>query len=189
MASERKPELWEQQPGEGTQAFKAFVAYRDSGIDGKARSIRVTAQSITKADGRPYNPGTLLNWSNKYHWQERIKSFDAYLDRQAQEELRRGRINMLKKHINAAEKMLDKALKAYQNIPLEEMTYKDVVSIVDSATKLERLSRGDVTERTEAKQTVSAKVESAVDLRPDLSSLTDEELSQLEGIVDKLSGK
>ena len=64
--------------------------------------------------------------------------------------------------------------------------------MVDVAAKLERLSRGEVTERTEGKQTIAGKVqtESVRKLEAvDLDKLTDEELEQLYETVAKLAAE
>ena len=192
MAKKRTepPELWERQPGEGPQAFKAFAAYRDSGIDGKRRSLQKTAESLTKRDGTPYSPGTLKEWSRKHSWQMRVDAFDQEMDRQVQEELRKGRASMLKNHVGIAQAMLTKALKALKRIPEDELTAQDIARIVDTAAKLERISRGEATERTEGKQTIAGEVrtEAVLEMQNlDLSVLTNGELDQLGELVGKLA--
>lgn len=186
------PALWERQPGEGPQAFKAFAAYRDSGIDGKRRSLQKTAEKLTKRDGTPYSPGTLKEWSRKHNWQIRVDAFDQEMDRQVQEELRKGRTAMLKNHVGIAQAMLAKALKAMQRIPDDELTAQDVARIVETASKLERISRGEATERTEGKQTIAGEVrtEAVLEMQNlDLSVLTNGELDQLGEIVGKLAAE
>lgn len=184
------PALWERQPGEGSQAFKVFAAYRDSGIDGKRRSLQKTAEKLTKRDGKPYSVGTLKEWSRKHNWQMRVDAFDREMDRQVLEELRKGRTAMLKNHVGIAQAILAKALKAMQRIPDDKLTAQDVARIVETASKLERISRGEVTERTEGKQTIAGEVrtEAVLEIRNlDLSVLTNGELDQLEEIIGKLA--
>lgn len=193
MAVKKKEEIkpWDRQPGEGTQAFKAFTAYRDSGINGARRSLQKTAASLIKRDGTPYSTGTLTEWSGKYNWQARVNAFDDDLDRLSQEEIRRGVVAMAKEHISMAKEVRDTAMEALRILPRQEMSASDIVKMLDFSVKTERLSRGDVTERTEAKQTVGGKVQLAaeVGVRPDLKNLSDEELIQLEGIINKLSAE
>lgn len=182
--------LWERQPGEGPQAFKAFAAYRDSGIGGQRRSLTKTAQSLKKSDGTPYSDGTLKQWSWKHNWQERVDAFDEYMDKQMQDELRKGRAAMLKNHVDIAQAMLVKALKGLQKIPPEELTAQDIARMVDIAAKLERISRGEATERTEGKQTIAGDVrtEAVLEMQNiDLSVLTNGELDQLGELVGKLA--
>lgn len=185
------PELWERQPGEGPQAFKAFAAYRDSGINGQRRSLQKTAENLTKRDGTPYSPGTLKEWSRQHQWQMRVDAYDQEMDRLMQEELRKGRAAMLKNHVGIAQAMLTKALKALQRIPVDELTAQDVARMVDIASKLERISRGEATERTEGKQTIAGDVrtEAVFEMQNlDLSVLTNGELEQLGELVGKLAG-
>ena len=184
------PELWERQPGEGPQAFNAFAAYRDSGIDGKRRSLQKTAESLTKRDGSNYSVGTLKEWSRKHNWQMRVDAFDQEMDRQVQEELIKGKTAMLKNHIGIAKAMLTKALKGLQRMPDDELTPQDVARFVDTGSKLERISRGETTERTDGKQTIAGDVRTDTVLQLqnfDFSGLTDEELEQLGKLVTKLA--
>lgn len=177
------PELWERQKGEPSTAFDAFRAYRDSGIGGAKRSIQKTALSLTKKDGTLYSYATLKVWSHKYKWRTRVDAYDADMDRQTQDELRKGRVAMLKNHVGIAQAMIRKALQALQRIPAEELTAQDIARIVDTAAKLERISRGEATERTESKQTITGEVRAEVDL----SVLTNGELDQLGELVRKLA--
>lgn len=184
------PELWDRQPGEQAAAFKVFAAYRDSGIGGARRSLQKTADSLTNRNGEPYSVGTLKGWSRKYKWQMRVDAYDDYMDRLTQEELRKGRAAMLKNHVGIAQAMLKKALQALQRIPADELTAQDVARIVDTAAKLERISRGEATERTEGKQTIAGEVrtEAVLEMQNlDLSVLTNGELDQLGDLVRKLA--
>jgi hypothetical protein len=68
-------DLWDRQPGEGDEAWEAFVTYRDSGLeDGARRSTRRTARELDKSH-------TLIGqWSGNYEWQLRTQAFDRNLD-------------------------------------------------------------------------------------------------------------
>ena len=178
------PEPWERQDGEGPQAFRAFCAYRDSGANGAKRSLTKTAQNLTKNDGSPYSDGTMKAWSRKFNWQERVAAWDEEMDRQVREELTKGITNMRKNHADIARAMLTKALKAMQKIPDDELTPADVTRMVDIASKLERMSRGEATERIEGKQTIAGEVSLS---QIDLSKITEEELAKLDEIAGKIS--
>ena len=120
----------------------------------------------------------------------RVDAFDQEMDRQVQEELRKGRAAMLKNHVGIAQAMLTKALKALQKLPVDELTAQDIARIVDTAAKLERISRGEATERTEGKQTIAGDVrtEAVLEMQNlDLSVLTNGELDQLGELVGKLA--
>ena len=168
---------WDRQPGEGPQAFRAFAAYRDSGANGAKRSLQKTAESLTKSNGEPYSVGTLKDWSRKWSWQARVDAWDDEQDREIQRELVKGIAQMRKNHVGTAKAMLEKALLALRRIPVDEMTPTDVARLVDVAAKLERISRGEVTERTEGTQTIAGEVSLH---QIDLSKVTDEELAALD---------
>jgi hypothetical protein len=97
---------------------------------------------------------------------------------------------MRKNHALLASQMIKKAAKRLLTIPEEEITATDIVRLVDVGVKIERLSRGESTENKqisgEAKITHQGevKVRSPGDLN--LSSLSDEELVELEQLLEKL---
>jgi len=152
-------------------------------VGGARRSLTKTAQNLTKSDGQPYSDGTLKQWSRKWNWRERVAAWDDEMDRQTREELAKGITEMRKNHVGIAKAMLVKALQALQKLPAEELSPRDVATMVDVAAKLERLSRGEATERTEGKQTIAGEVSfSAIDL----SKVSDEELAALDAITGKI---
>ena len=62
--------------------------------------------------------------------------------------------------------------------------------MVDIASKLERLSRGEATERTEGKRTIAGTVQANLKMPEiDFSGLTDSELEQLDEFIYKLAAE
>ena len=59
---------------------------------------------------------------------------------------------MRKRHADIASAMLIKAAKALARIPEDEIKAADVSRMVETASKLERISRGDVGEVVEERQ-------------------------------------
>jgi hypothetical protein len=92
---------------------------------------------------------------------------------------------MRKNHADIAASMLVKALKALKRIPVEEMTAQDISKMVDVATKLERISRGEPTEKTENKTELAGGINITA---LHLSDLSDDELSQLDLLASKIAG-
>ena len=137
MAKVNTPDPWERQPGETTRAYEAFVMYRDMGAD---RSLRKVVQKLGK------NFTTIGEWSGKYKWVDRVAAWEQEQDRvnrQAQlDEIKK----MRKRHADLANAILIKAAKALQRIPDDDIKATDVSRMVDVASKLERISRGDVGE-------------------------------------------
>lgn len=74
---------WEQQPGESSEAYAAFRAYRDLGPD---RSIlKAYAQLRPKAGSRkapaPANaPGSWKRWAQQWRWKERVEAYDRRME-------------------------------------------------------------------------------------------------------------
>lgn len=169
-----KPEPWERQESESAQAFQGFALYRDMGA---GRSLAKVAQELGKSKA------LMERWSVRWQWGQRAEAWDEELDRQLRRELTKGVVEMRKNHADIARAMLSKSLEALQRIPIEKMGPKDIATMVDVASKLERISRGEATERTEGKQVVTGEVSVQ---KINLSSLSDDELSDLERLLDKL---
>lgn len=133
------PEPWERQVGESGKAFEAFAIYRDM----SNRSCRKVAEQLGKSNG------LIERWSRNHDWQKRVAAWDAEQDRIA----RQSQIDEIKKmrrrHADLASAMLVKAARALQRIPEDEIKAGDVSRMVDTAAKLERISRGDAGEVVE----------------------------------------
>lgn len=144
MAKANTPKPWERQPEEKPKPFEAFCIYRDMGIE---RSIRKVAAKLGKSD-------TLIGrWSKDNKWVERVTAWDDEQERKereiAQKEQAKAIREMRKKHADLASAMLIKAAKALAKIPDDEIKAGDMTRMVDVASKLERISRGDVGEVVE----------------------------------------
>lgn len=171
------PKLWERQEDESAQAFQGFATYRDMGAE---RSLAKVARKLGKSKA------LMERWSTRWQWKVRVDAWDDELDRQSRQALAKGITKMRKNHVTIAKAMLSKAFKALQNIPIDEMTSKDVSTMVDVATKLERISRGEVTERTEGKQTIAGEVSLDYTNSINLSNISDKELAALDAITRKI---
>lgn len=133
-------EPWERQPGETAKAFEAFALYRDMGA---TRSVRNVAQVLHKSSTQ------IGRWSSAFNWPERATAWDAEQDRRAREKQVQEIAKMRSRHTKIAESMLLKAAKALQKMSEEDMKPVDITRMVDVATQLERLSRGDTTDSIE----------------------------------------
>ena len=129
------PEPWERQQGETSRAYEAFAAYRDMGPD---RSQAKLSRKLGK------NARTIADWSTRYEWVKRAEAWDAEQDRISRKEQIDEIKKMRKRHADLASAMLVKAARALQRIPEDEIKATDVSRMVDTAAKLERISRGDV---------------------------------------------
>lgn len=135
MAKVNAPEPWERQPEETTKAFEAFRVYRDLGAE---RSIAKAGKQLGK------NRVTLEGWSSKFNWVERVAAWDAEQDRIARQQQLKEIKAMRNRHAGMAKAMIVKAGRALQRIPEEELKAADISRMIEVASKLERISRGDV---------------------------------------------
>lgn len=102
---------------------------------------------VAKALGKSTN---LMNrWGRLYNWTERAARWDDEQDRLARQVQLDEIKKMRKRHADLANAMLVKAAKALQRIPEDEIKAGDVSRMVETAAKLERISRGDVGEVVE----------------------------------------
>lgn len=202
MANNKRPqapsaEPWEQMTGETVQQYEKFCAYRDmryiapSGTGDlprldftRERSIRGLARKLG------LSRKTLEPLSARFQWVERCEAYDLYILRRLKE---KGEAEILKMHENhaaIAAQMLKKAMRRLLTMQEEEIAASDMVRMVDVGVKIERLSRGESTERQEIGGETSVRHSGEVSVKPgnglDLSGLSDEELGNLEQLLSKL---
>ena len=134
---------WERQEGESAKAYEAFSVYRDMKAD---RSLAKVGQKLGKSK-------TMMEkWSKKFDWVARAEAWDLEEDRLIRVALTKDIGAMRKRHADVARAMLIKAAKALTKIPDEEIKAADISRMVDVASKLERISKGDVGEVVEERQ-------------------------------------
>lgn len=68
---------WEQQAKESSRAFAGFVCYRDLGLQ---RSCAKVADELKIATS------SVLELSKRHDWQNRVRAWDAYVDKQTQKD-------------------------------------------------------------------------------------------------------
>lgn len=132
-----EPEPWERQLNETPRAWEAFVLYRDMGA---SRSIAKVARELGK------NKVVLEKWSTEYDWVKRCAAWDAEKDRVARETQIKDIIEMRQRHAAIAKKMMDTADHALDNIKPDEVSTNEIARLVEIASKLERIARGDAGE-------------------------------------------
>lgn len=196
--SSQHREIWDRLPGESATQYDRFCRYRDmryTGADGRKldgiqspfrkRNLRGLAEEMGI---KRYM--TLGDASTKYNWVERCEAYDIEIERQNREQQEQAILKMNKDHADLAAQMVQKAAKRLLTIPEEELSAADIVRLVDVGVKIERLSRGESTENKQISGEATMNHKGAVTVKAtnelNLSELSDEELSQLEGLLDKL---
>lgn len=134
---------WERQDREGPKAWEAFVVYRDLGSE---RSLRLVSERLGK------NSSYIESLSVQHNWVNRAAAWDAELDAKA----RRAQIaevkQMRKRHAGFAVSMQGKAMDALKSLPKDELKAADISRMMEVATKIERIARGDVGEVIEERE-------------------------------------
>lgn len=151
--------------GETDKAFQAFTLFRETGLDrtvsGVARQLRVSRQNVAR-------------WVSVYHWRERIAEWDDFADAQARRrdlvEREAGLASMRTRHTKIAqtaltvvESELDALVKAREAAakpkrgkaagePAPPLSPQEIARLMQVASTLERLSRGESTERLEVRE-------------------------------------
>lgn len=179
---------WERQVKETPSEYARFCIYRD--MDTKEK-MGVRTRSLAQAAKEiGLSLVHLKTISAKNNWVSRCAEYDAYIEEKTRAQNEAEIIEMRKNHALLASQMIKKAAKRLLSIPEDEITASDLVRLVDVGVKIERLSRGESTENKqisgEAKITHQGevKLKSPGDLN--LSTLSDEELGELEQLLEKL---
>ncbi len=152
MAGKRKP--WDHQDGETSEGFQAFAVYRDLGPD---RSLTMAAPEAG------YSRTQMKEFSRKYDWVVRARAWDRRVD-QAKTRATLGEVEkMHARHVSLAlkfqdltgieldrliekkERELEKGSKSGEQIT----SANDLAKVAERAVRIERLARGEVTERVE----------------------------------------
>jgi hypothetical protein len=131
---------WDRQNRESTQAFEAFALYRDGGLK---RSIAKVAAELGKS------AKLLERWSRVHMWVERVRAYDAHMDRVQAQEQEQQRREMAERHARMALSLQTKAIERLKSLNAEDLDVDAVLRYVMESAKLERLARGESTERTD----------------------------------------
>lgn len=164
---------WERQEGESTVAFEAFMLYRDLG---HGRSGREVGEKLAKS-------GTLMKrWSAQWDWIERAGLYDDEKDRETMAILRKGRAEMARQDVILAKALKSKValwIKGVDAADVKKWRPGEAARALEVASKLERITRGEPTERTE----IDARIETRQTV--DLGQL-DLPLSVRQAILDAI---
>ncbi len=121
------------------------------------------------AEGKAPSVRTLYEWSSRYRWQDRIADLEREA-RVAEDEARVAAIREMQER-QAKEGLLlqQKGAEWLAQIETEQASPEAAIRAVVEGARLERLARGEVTERTEVRN----------DADPKLERLDDEALDHL----------
>ncbi len=181
--AEHAPRPWERNSTESDVQWRCFLRYRNTGCMNGDTPGRRVKKAVADLEG--VHPVDLQKWSAEHGWRERATLYDMHLDSLALETTEKTIREMNKRHARSA-MMLQRfagteigklAAKAEERThdPVDDAKPADVSRIMETGIKLERLSRGEATERTENSDGL------------DLSKLNVEELKLLKALKEKAS--
>jgi hypothetical protein len=162
---------YDRQWDEPEDAWTAFYRYRDT------PGPRPHLDDFAGVTG--YGLTTLKRWYAQHAWASRLVAWDQRVDQARQGATLRGVEEMHARHIRLAKEGLECAELAIAKIKADlkkdfgRMKPQEVARLVDVLTKLERISRGEATERVDGEGV-------------NYSKLSDAELQALEEISAKL---
>lgn len=141
---------WERQEGESSKAFFAFCLYRDLGLE---RSITKVAQ---KYNAERNLRGLMGRWSKKWSWVKRVREYENHIDRVARAEHEADLKKMTDRHLTLSMAMQAKGAEKLKGLDGKTLSPRAAITAITAGAKLERLSRGEVTEQVGGK--ISAQI-------------------------------
>lgn len=151
---------WERQENEPPKAYNAFVVYRDMG---PLRSLAKSADIFYAGrDSQQLSQMRQLGkWSTPYRWVARCTEFDAFNDFQRWTARETDIRAMENRHAQMGVSLQRVALERLESLPASALHARDVVQFLKEGVTIERLARGEATDRTELGGTAGRPVELA----------------------------
>jgi hypothetical protein len=167
------PTPWEPLPGESSKAYQAFCLYRDLGpgrsLDQASRDYHRRPDEPGSGNQRkPRASGTIRGWALRWNWPGRAQAWDRELERVHYEKQKAANAEMGERQIREAMMLQQKAVETLRLLRPEDLGPRDVLHYLVEAAKLERLARGEPTERVAEEHYF-----------PDVKELSDDELSRI----------
>jgi len=144
-------EPWEKLETETAKSYAAFCLYRDFGPS--KRSYEAVTSILYP--GKPGNTSGIFRWSRTHNWRERAEAWDKELDRQRRTIILEANKAVTMRHIELAQAMLQKGLEALKLVDTKEVNVDQARLLIEAGAKLERLARGEATERIDTHDGIS----------------------------------
>lgn len=171
---------WNQQRGESDRAYAAFRAYRDLG-PGK-RSLDAVASQLGRARG-----GSVRDWTTRWAWVERARAWDAKLETEREEaailavqEDAERIVGAARGFQQAGHILVEEILRRAREDPdfLRELSPSQLLGLTNRVSnawtrgvQIERLVKGEATERVETTQPAEEARRRGEALRSELASM------------------
>lgn len=165
--------LWERQMGESSRAFHAFTIFRD--LPPNNRTLRMVQDIIYP--NSPWAAKTIARWAKDCIWVDRVTAWENYLDQEKLKVQVETVRTMTERHIKLAQDLQNKGVEALEELAKGPISVGDARQLIVEGAKLERLSRGQSTEKYD--QTEHGGF-------PDLSNYSEEDLRRLADLADRV---
>lgn len=132
-SSSQEPNLWERQPKESEQAWRAFLTYRD--VIDHPRTVQKVADALSKSRQ------AMVKLKSRWFWDERVRAYENEIQRQALSDAVKERKKMNERHTRIAMQLQQAALAALDKLNTDNLSFKDIREAVKLGTELERVSR------------------------------------------------
>lgn len=130
--------------GETKKAYRAFIDYCMMGPD---RTIRKLYQACIEDVSRHHRLGTLLGWSTRHHWQDRVIEYERRAAEQREQERQRQRIETEAQVVEDTDSMIEwwasrRASYHESTKAVPTMSYRELVKMRREIDDLRRRSLG-----------------------------------------------
>jgi len=140
-------EVWDRLTGESSKAYYAFCIYRDLGRDRSHERVTQAYRKTASKNPKFNRPQQIHIWSIKYNWVSRVTAYDDYIEKKKREQNEKAILEMNKTHADVSMLMIAKVEAKVKSIDPETLTPADAAKWLDIASKLERVSRGEPSDK------------------------------------------
>jgi len=145
-----QPQAWDRsiETRETPTAYRAFMDYCRMGT---RRSLRALLEQYTQQAPNKHPTEkpptvhwwTLCDWSKRHEWQRRVGYWDANQERLRTEQSNQVIADMNRRHAHIGMLGQQKGLAKLQSLLGTEITVNEATRLLDIATKIERVARGE----------------------------------------------
>jgi hypothetical protein len=166
---------WDRLLEESSKAYAAFAIYRDLGprrsLDEASRAYHGPIPQVTNSSAarrRRGASGQIRTWAQRWNWSARARAWDEELERVKTSKQLAAIDEMAERHAKEALMLQNKAVERLRQLRPEELKPRETLDFLIEAAKLERLARGEPTERIAEEHHFS-----------DVKELSDDELASI----------